>query len=179
MTNPEDNFVCLITGPAGAGKSSVSRALAKKFNKSAFIDVDELRNMVIGGYVKPWPWNEEVKLQLSLSTKNACDISSNFLEQGFNVFIDVVLGENLLKEYSEFFVNKKFKVFLLLPTIESLLARFDERGANDKLRERTFELHKKFLEKKDKLDWQVIDSSNQTLEETVDQIYQELVQFNS
>jgi guanylate kinase len=71
--------------------------------------------------------------------------------------------------------NKKFKVFLLLPTIESLLARFDERGANDKLRERTSELHKKFLEKKDKLNWQVVDSSNQTLEETVEQIYQELV----
>ncbi len=167
----EKPFVCLITGPAGSGKSSVSKALAEKFERSAVVEVDTLRAMVKGGYVRPWPYNEEVDLQLSLGAKNACNMATNFLEKGFNVFIDDVVGRKLLGQYTEYFNDKNFKAFVLLPSAESLLKRFDDRGDNQELRERTIELHKKFLEKKEVLNWQVIDSSNQTLEETVKEIY--------
>jgi len=164
-------FICLITGPAGSGKSSVSKALASKFERSAVIEVDTLRRMIKGGYARPWPHNEEVELQLSLSAKNACDMATNLLEKGFSVFIDDVVGKKLLEQYSNFFQNKNFKAFLLMPSLESLLRRFDDRGNDKELRERTIELHKRFSEKKDKLNWQIIDSSEQTLEETTEQIY--------
>ena len=173
-----NNFVCLIAGPAGSGKSSTSSALARKFKRSAVIEVDKLRHMVIGGYVRPWPHNEEVDLQLSLSVKNACDMATNFLEKGFDVFIDDVVGRKLLEQYSNFFKDRNFKVFLLLPSLEALLVRFDNRGNknSDELRKRTIELHKQFSEKKDSLNCQVIDSSTQSLDETVDQIYKLIVQ---
>ncbi|MEK7588557.1 MAG: AAA family ATPase [Patescibacteria group bacterium] len=176
----KENFVCLITGPAGVGKSSVTKALAKKFTRSAVINLDQLHAMVVGGYVKPWPHTEEVDLQLSLSAKNACEIANNFLEKGFNVFIDDLVGRKLLEQYSEHFKNDNFKTFLLLPSLESLLKRFDERENknNEELRKRTQDLHKSFSEKKDKLNWKVIDSSGLTLEETVDQIYKELLNTN-
>lgn len=168
--------IYLITGPAGSGKSSVTKALAKKFKRSAVIEVDTLRAMVKGGYVRPWPYNEEVDLQLSLAAKNACDIAINFVKNDFTVFIDDVVGRKLLEQYSEFFKDKNFKAVLLMPSMESLLKRFDDRGDNKDLRERTTELHKRFLEKKDKLNWQIIDSTNQTLEETVEEIYKEIVE---
>ena len=167
-------FICLITGPAGSGKSSVSKALANKFERSAVIEVDTLREMIKGGYARPWPYNEEVELQLSLSAKNACDMADNLLEKGFSVFIDDVVGRKLLEQYSSFFQNKNFKAFLLMPSLEALLKRFDNRGDNKDLRERTIELHKRFLDKKDTLNWQVIDSSNHTLEKTVDEIYKSI-----
>jgi 2-phosphoglycerate kinase len=168
-------FICLITGPAGSGKSSVSKALANKFDRSAVIEVDTLREMIKGGYVRPWPHNEEVDLQLSLSAKNACDMANNLLEKGFNVFIDDVVGGKLLEQYSGFFKDKNFKAFLLMPSLEALLKRFDDRGNDKELRERTIELHNRFLEKQDKLNWQIIHSSDQTLEETVDEIYRSIV----
>ena len=167
-------FICLITGPAGAGKTSVTKALAKKFPRSVAINVDQLRGMIIGGYKKPWPYDNEAELQLSLSAKNACDIANNFLESGFSVFIDDLVGRKLLGQYSEYFKNDNFKTFLLLPSLESLLKRFDERGENEELRKRTHDLHKSFSEKKDKLNCKVIDSSNLTLEETVEEIYKQL-----
>ena len=168
-------FICLITGPAGSGKSSVSKALAKKFEHSALIEVDTLRHMIKGGYVRPWPHTEEVDTQLLLSTENACSIADNFLEKNFTVFIDDVVGKKLLEKYSDHFKDKDFKTFLLLPSLESLLVRFDNRGYDQELRLRTAELHKRFLDKKNTLNWQVIDSSNHTLEETVDEIYQSIV----
>jgi len=168
-------FICLITGPAGSGKSSVSKALASKFERSAVIEVDTLRGMIKGGYARPWPHNEEVDLQLSLSAKNACDMANNLLEKGFSVFIDDVVGRKLLEQYSSFYKNKNFKAFLLMPSLEALLRRFDYRGNDKELRERTVELHKRFSEKKDKLNWHIINSSDQTLEETVDEIYKSIV----
>lgn len=169
-----ENFICLITGPAGAGKSSVTKALAKKFTRSAVINVDQLRGMIVGGYKKPWPYNDEAELQLSLSAKNSCEIANNFLEKGFKVFIDDMVGRKLLEQYSEYFKNDNFKTFLLLPSLESLLKRFDERGNKEELRKRTQDLHKSFSEKRDKLNWKIIDSSNLTLEETVNLIYKDI-----
>jgi guanylate kinase len=102
-------------------------------------------------------------------------MAANFLEKGFNVIIDDVVGSTLLEEYSRFFKNKNFKAFLLMPSLEALLRRFDDRGNDEELRERTIELHKRFSEKQDKLNWRVINSSDQTLEETVDEIYRAII----
>jgi guanylate kinase len=173
-TPERGNIICLITGPAGSGKSSVSNSLAKKFDHSAVIEVDTLRGMIKGGYVRPWPHTEAADLQLSLSAKNACDMATNFMEKGFNVFIDDVVGRKLLEQYSHFFKGKNFQTFLLMPSLESLLNRFDDRGNDGELRERTVELHKQFSEKKDNVSWQVVDSSTQTLEDTVEQIYEKI-----
>lgn len=171
----KNTFIYFITGPAGSGKSSVSKALAKKFERSAVIEVDTLRGMIKGGYVKPWPYNEEVELQASLIVKNACDMANNFLEKGFSVFIEGTAGRKMLEQYSSFFKDKNFKAFLLMPSLEALLKRFDDRGVNEELRKRTVDLHKQFSEKKDELNCQIINSSNQTLEETVDEIYKEIL----
>jgi len=168
-------FICFITGPAGSGKSSVSKALAKKFERSAVIEVDTLRGMIKGGYVRPWPYNEEVELQASLIVKNACDMANNFIEKGFSVFIEGTAGRKMLEQYSSSFKDKNFKAFLLMPSLEALLKRFDERGDNKELRERTIELHRQFIDKKDTLNCQIIDSSNYTLEETVDEIYKAII----
>ncbi len=168
------NFVCLITGPAGAGKSSTAKSLAEKFDRSAVINVDQLRAMIVGGYERPWPHNDEVDAQLTLSAKNACDMANNFLEKGFNVIIDDVVGRKLFKQYTECFKESNFKTFLLLPSLESLLVRFDGRGENEQLRERTHDLHEKFLKMKDELNCVLIDSSNQSLEETVEEIYKQI-----
>jgi hypothetical protein len=47
-------------------------------------------------------------------------------------------------------------------------------GKNDELRKRTIDLHEKFSKTKDELNWIVIDSSNQTLDETVGEVYKQL-----
>lgn len=159
----------------GSGKSSVSNALANRFERSAVIQVDTLRGMIKGGFVRPYPHNDEVDLQLSLVAKNACDMANNFLEKDFCVFIDGIVGKKLFEQYSNFFKDRNFKAFLLLPSLEALLVRFDNRGKYKEIRERTIELHKKFSERQDQLNWQAINSSDQSLEETVEQIYKEVI----
>mgnify|MGYP002861182166 CR=1 FL=1 len=40
----------IITGPAGVGKSTISRRLAKQRTRSALIEGDEIYGQVVGGY---------------------------------------------------------------------------------------------------------------------------------
>lgn len=158
----------------GAGKSSVSKVLAEKFEKSAVIKVDHILKMIIGGYIQPG--REDFITQKALGIKNACMLAINFLESGFNVIVDDVVGKTNLKFYSGFLHDKGFKVFLLLPTVETMLKRFNERGgATKELEKRTKELHANFSLLKNHGDYMVIDSSNQTLKETADQIFDEIV----
>ena len=174
--NKKDPIICLITGPNGAGKTSVSKALVQKFERSALIEFGKIRKIVVGGYVASPGKDEEGKIQASLATKNICALANNFVDVGFNVIIDGVTGKTYLKQYTDLLHGKQIKAFLLLPTAEVLLQRFRGReGENSWLETISQDLHKEFTSKKDESFWSVIDSSNQTIEETADKIFNELV----
>ena len=71
------NKIYIISGPAGAGKSTVSKGLAEQFEHSAYIEGDLINHMVVGGYLPPW----ESKESLSLVWDNIADLSINFVKQ--------------------------------------------------------------------------------------------------
>ena len=43
----------VITGPAGVGKSTISRKIAEASSKSALIEGDDLYSQIVGGYLIP------------------------------------------------------------------------------------------------------------------------------
>lgn len=48
------NTLYLITGPAGVGKSTISKEIALKKDKSVLIEGDDIYHQVIGGYESAW-----------------------------------------------------------------------------------------------------------------------------
>ena len=44
----------IITGPAGVGKSTISKKIAESKKKPVLIDGDDIYHQVIGGYVQAW-----------------------------------------------------------------------------------------------------------------------------
>jgi adenylate kinase family enzyme len=92
-------MVIFISGTPGAGKSTVSKALAEKFPKSAYISVDEMRQMILGGNIAPW--EDTDGSQYKLIEKNFLDITQNFLQEGYVVIIDDVIGDEQVKRYQE------------------------------------------------------------------------------
>ncbi|MCP3028460.1 AAA family ATPase [Halobacillus sp. A5] len=89
--------IYLISGPAGAGKSTTSRRLAETFDHSAYIQGDTINHMIVGGYRPPW---EDEDL-LSLTWKNIADLSINFLLSGKAVIIDYVAFPHEAAELAE------------------------------------------------------------------------------
>ena len=44
----------IITGPSGVGKSTISRGIAERLNKSVLLEGDDFYHQVVGGYVQAW-----------------------------------------------------------------------------------------------------------------------------
>ncbi len=159
--------IVLITGPPGAGKSTISNKLAESVSKGVAIDVDVIRAMVRAGYALPWLNTQETKNQRDLATKNVCDIAENSINLGFDVFINDVLSNNKLIEDYKKALGKSINFFLLLPSKETLMRRLKERKEEDIMFVRAKVLHETFSNIKDKIDWTVIDNSSLTIEETL------------
>jgi adenylylsulfate kinase-like enzyme len=161
------SFVCLITGPAGAGKSTIADILASRLPKTARIDVDYVRHMIKSGKVKPHPYTSEANVQIALAARNVCTLAKNFVSEGYSVFIDdVVVREEHMDNYRNLLKDIPFFVFLLLPNADVLTRRDLKRGPEVSMGVRAAQLHEEFSAVKGKMQWTVIDNSDQTSEET-------------
>lgn len=71
----------IITGPAGIGKSIISKELSIKSKKSALIEGDDIYHQVIGGHVQAWkPGNH-----LETFWKVCINTIKIYLDDGFDV----------------------------------------------------------------------------------------------
>jgi len=106
----------VLTGGPAAGKSATGRRLAQSRTRAAFIDVDDIRQLVVAGADAPWR-SPEGTAQAALSAQNACGLALRFLAHGF----DVVLADVLTPRTAEIYRR-------MLPAcrIIHLLIEFDE-----------------------------------------------------
>ena len=82
----------VITGPAGVGKSTVSKRLAQNLSKSALIEGDEIYHQVIGGYIPAWKEGNH----LQTFWKVCINIVRSYLEDDFDVVFNYIIKpENL------------------------------------------------------------------------------------
>ncbi|WP_346109233.1 hypothetical protein [Nonomuraea maheshkhaliensis] len=67
---------------------------------AAFIDVDDVRHLVVSGHAAPWEGAEGLR-QRRLGVRNGCAVAGNFLRDGIDVVIADVLTDATAELYRE------------------------------------------------------------------------------
>ena len=84
----------LITGPAGVGKSTVSKEIAKNKTKSALIEGDDIYHQIISGYIPAWKEGNH----LETFWKVCKSTIKTYLEDGYDVVLLVDEKTLLLRD---------------------------------------------------------------------------------
>jgi len=153
----------IITGPAGVGKSTISKKLAELKNKSALIEGDEIYHQVVGGYVSPWKEGNH----LDVFWKVCVDTISNYLENGYDVVFNYIVGIDNLEMLKNTFKKYDIKFVVLMVDEETLLKRDKERPLDWQMGERCIVLLNSFKNKGYSIN-NILDTSNISIDKSVD-----------
>jgi predicted kinase len=166
--------ITLIVGPPGSGKSTISKLLAKSFRKCLVVPVDELREMMLSGKAVPGGelGKEEGELQLRLARATATEMAQIYAREGVHVIIDdVCFPPHFADHYEPLFSETKCRRVMLLPTLEVVVERMRKRKGpwDHVLVNLVVDLYKN-LKPVSSADWDVLDSSEWSIEETVQEV---------
>ena len=156
------NKLYLITGPAGVGKTTISKALAHNLPKSVLIEGDDIYHMVKGGYVSPWMEGNHLKL----FWENSISLIKNSLENGYDVVFNYIIKKEDYKILKEKFKDYKIIFKVLLVSEEELLKRDCLRDEDCRMNERCLVLLNSF-KKQNFSDKYIIDITNLDINETL------------
>lgn len=172
-TSPLDlGRACLIvTGAPGAGKSTVSRAVAAALSRSALLEAYVVSGMVVSGYV--WPLGEpadEAARQIRLCHENLCVLATNLADAGFTPVIDVVVPDLANLDGFRSALGDRLRLVVLDPGTDVCVSRNATRAPIEQFFFDGYDgLHATMSTGFGGLGWW-LDTSTQSSDETVDQL---------
>ena len=152
----------LITGPAGVGKSTISKEIAKNKIKSALIEGDNIYHQIIGGYIPAWKEGNH----LDIFWKVCKSTIKTYLEDGYDVVFNYIINPENLEVLKNEFKNYNIKFVILLADEKTLLLRDKERPEDYQMKERCITLLNSFKSKSYNTD-NILDTTNLSIEETI------------
>ncbi|MEX0750174.1 MAG: AAA family ATPase [Dehalococcoidia bacterium] len=125
-----------ISGTQGAGKTTVSSILARRFERGVHVSADTLQKMILSG--GEWPvasqtnantdLEGEAATQLGLRLHNMCLLARSFYDAGFTVVLDDIIVGSRMQHLLDEFAGIDFMFVMLTPSLETVRDRERRRG---------------------------------------------------
>jgi adenylate kinase family enzyme len=168
--------IFFVTGPPAVGKTTIGKALLKRFSLGYLVQVDDVREAVASGFASNNPWTAETTHQFFLAEQSACDLALRYNDANFAVVIDHCAGPpNLDNLIEERLLGRQVYKIALVANLETNLYRNQTRKTKsfdcrflDKTIERLNPLY--MSEPIHEMGWIVFDNSEDDIDGAVDRI---------
>ena len=115
----------VVTGPPGAGKSTVARLIADAAERSVLVEGDAFFGFLAAGAIEPWlPASND---QNAIVTRAAASAAGQFAAGGFTTVFDGVVGPWFLPTFAAATGRPRVDYVILLPTVETCVHRVAAR----------------------------------------------------
>jgi predicted ATPase len=141
-------FLLIVTGPPGAGKSTVARELARMSvpgapGRSVLVAGDAFFAFLAEGAIEPW--RPAASAQNEVVTRAAGAATGRYAAGGYRTVFDGIVGPWLLGEFLAGAEIPSVHYAVLLPSVERCLAQVAARAAHAFTNEAaTRHMHKEF-----------------------------------
>ena len=152
----------IITGPAGVGKSTISKRIAEKSDKSVLLEGDEIYHQVVGGYVPAWKEGNHLKVFWDVCINTI----KTYLENDYDVVFNYIVTPENLEDLRLAFSDFTIKFAVLMVDEETLLTRDSLRDEDCQMKDCCVILLNRFRDRNYNKN-NILDTSNLTVEDSV------------
>jgi predicted ABC-type ATPase len=108
--------ILVVTGPPGAGKSTIARAIANQADHSVLVEGDAFFGFLASGRIDPWlPGSED---QNGAVIDAAASASGRFVSSGYTTVYDGVIGPWFLRRFVRATGLEEIDYLILLPPVD-------------------------------------------------------------
>jgi cytidylate kinase len=164
--------ILIVTGPPGAGKTTMARALVDRFELAVLLEGDVYFRSVVRGWIAPW--TTPARHQNTVVTQAMAASAGEFARGGYTVVLEGIIGPWFLDTFVPAAGGVAVHYLIVRPQADIAMARAVAREAPELVDPAPVAQMYEAFASHGGYERHVIDTSDHTVDDTVDEVLKRL-----